>query len=997
MVYQTPILRTKLLAPKAQNILKRRRLLELLHANVDRRLIVVCAQSGYGKTTLLADFASDTKFKVIWYRLDPGDNDPAVFLSYLVEAIRKEFPRFGTQTKNRLRETVDLSKERESVATIFINELMEIIPEDTLIILDDYHHVNDNSEISEIIKFLLDQLPPKVHFVILSRVTPNLPLAILKARREVAEIETDNLKFTSPEIRQLFNDFYPLSLDDEELNNLATKTEGWIASLLLLYDSLKNLEPLKRKEFIDHFMGTRDIYEYLAQEVFEQESPRIQTFLKRTSIVPFINPDLGNILVGIKDSQNILEYLEKSHVFTTRLDGIYRYHHLFQKFLEAKSIETESKATILNLRQKAARYFKSTGEWDHAIYHYFQAEKPREAAKLISKIAGEMISTSRFSTLKSWIDRIPYQILEGEPWLLIHKGKIREIQGEWDDALALYERAFLIFRRRKDKQGAGISLGRSGELYRLKADYKRAISLLDQSLNYLEEKDQASILCSLASCHLRMDPERALSLFERALTLSHKVGDKATQASVLHNLAIPYLGRGEFADALRMSNKSLRLRQELGNKHDMALTLCNIAMVHRMEGDYELSLKVSHQALEIVEEFGYRRVRGWVLWTMGETLAEMGELKQGLKLVEESKAIFEELHDTWGLCFTLRALGRLYGMQGKFQKALEFGQRAVALTSSEGGSWEISWSLADLGILYSKSQKLNKAEEILCKAAEVAEKHDNKYILTSIYLHLAAIYHKKNDQSKTQKYLEQALNLSREYEYHHLLSMEARDTLSLFTWAFTKGISMDYLGRILFRMGSERLYRRQEVTVLFADIRGFTSLSEDLAPERVRSVLNTYLAFLTEIIFQYGGTLDKYIGDAIMAFFNAPKEQKDHALRAVEVAVEMQREIKLFQAKATDLPAVSYGIGINTGEVVVGHIGSGKRLDFTVIGDNVNIASRLCSVAGKGQILISSSTYDLVKDAVEAEKLMPIWLKGKKEPMIIYNVLNIKPEFKVEG
>ncbi|MEW6189609.1 MAG: tetratricopeptide repeat protein, partial [Actinomycetota bacterium] len=960
--------------------------------NIDRRLVVVCAQSGYGKTALLADFATETKFKVIWYRLDRSDNYPAVFLSYLVEAIKRKFPHFGTETMNSLKESMYLSREKESVTTIFINELMGIVLEDILIIFDDYHYINDNKEISEIIEFLLDQLPPNVHFVILSRVTPNLSLAALRVRREIAEIETDDLKFTPSEIRQLFSDLYPLFLDDEELSNLATKTEGWIASLLLLYASLKNLDSHERKVFIDQFIGTRDIYEYLAQEVFGQESPKIRAFLKRTSIVPFINPDLGNILAGIRDSHNVLEYLGKSHVFTTRLDGIYRYHHLFQKFLEAKSIETESKATILNLHQKAARYFTSTGEWDHAIYHYFQAEKPRGAAKLISKIAEEMISTSRFSTLKFWIDKIPREILEREPWLLIHKGNILEIQGEWDDALDLYEKAFLIFKRRRDRQGAGISLGRSGELYRLKADYKRAISLLEQSLHYIEEKNHAPTLCSLASCYLRMDPERAVSIFERALVLSQRVRDKTTQACVLHNLAIPYLERGEFADALRMSHKSLRLRRELGNKHDMALTLCNIAMVHRMQGDYGQSLKVLHQALEIVEKFGYRRVRGWILWTMGETLAEMREIEQGLKLVEESKAIFEELHDTWGLCFALRALGRLYGMQGKFQKALKFGRQAVALAKDEGGSWEISWSLADLGTLYSKLQKLNKAEEILSRAAEIAEKHDNKYILTAIYLHLAAIYHKKNDLSKAQKYLERAVNLSREYEYHHLLSMEASDTLSLFTWAFAKGIFMDYLGRILFRMGSEVLYRRQEVTVLFADIRGFTSLSEDLAPERVRSVLNTYLAFLTEIIFQYGGTLDKYIGDAIMAFFNAPKEQKDHALRAVKAAVEMQKEIKLFQAKTANLPVVSYGIGINTGEVVVGHIGSGKCLDFTVIGDNVNIASRLCSAAGKGQILISSSTYDLIKDAVEAEKLLPIRLKGKKEPMIIYNVLDIKPE-----
>ena len=159
-----------------------------------------------------------------------------------------------------------------------------------------------------------------------------------------------------------------------------------------------------------------------------------------------------------------------------------------------------------------------------------------------------------------------------------------------------------------------------------------------------------------------------------------------------------------------------------------------------------------------------------------------------------------------------------------------------------------------------------------------------------------------------------------------------------------------------------------------------------MAPKRVRQVLNTYLAFLTEIVFQHKGTLDKYIGDAIMAFFSTREGEENHALRAIKAALRMQEEIKLFQSKAKDMLNVTYGIGINTGVVVLGHIGSGRRLDFTILGDPVNIASRLCSKAKQDQILIGESTYEQIIDAFQVRNMGPVKIKGKRQAINVYEV-----------
>jgi len=211
--------------------------------------------------------------------------------------------------------------------------------------------------------------------------------------------------------------------------------------------------------------------------------------------------------------------------------------------------------------------------------------------------------------------------------------------------------------------------------------------------------------------------------------------------------------------------------------------------------------------------------------------------------------------------------------------------------------------------------------------------------------------------------------------------------------AFSKYVTKSVVDRILehkdgLKLGGEK----KVVTVFFSDIRGFTPMSEVLSAEEVVHLLNEYFTAMTAIIFKYEGTLDKYMGDAIMAIYGAPIDMTDHAERAVLAAVEMGEKMKELQAKwrMEGKREVNIGIGINTGEVVVGNIGSNERMEYTAIGDNVNLTQRLESVAEKGQILISAATYERVKHKVEATMLDPIKVKGKAEKVMAYSVQGLK-------
>ena len=181
----------------------------------------------------------------------------------------------------------------------------------------------------------------------------------------------------------------------------------------------------------------------------------------------------------------------------------------------------------------------------------------------------------------------------------------------------------------------------------------------------------------------------------------------------------------------------------------------------------------------------------------------------------------------------------------------------------------------------------------------------------------------------------------------------------------------------------------QTATILFADIRGFTHMSENMQPHEVVELLNEYFTLMTDLIFENGGTLDKYLGDGIMAVFGAPLAKIDDAARAVKTAVEMQQALVRLNAswEARGRPSWRMGVGVNTGPVTAGNIGSAKRMDYTVIGDSVNLSSRLCSNAAGSQILISESTFQLLDGTFPAQKLDPIRVKGKESEIPVFEIM----------
>ncbi len=354
------MLLTKLhIPPSGNNIVHRSKLFEQLNSGLSRKLILVSAPAGFGKTTIISDWINQHKIPTVWFSLDNGDNDPAVFLSYIISGIQSIHKEFG-QSALRLLNSPN-SPSVESITSLLINEILNI-NQNFLLVLDDFHLIKSN-EVLRLVSYLLEHIPGNIHIVILTRSDPALSLSKLRSQHQLVELRSSDLSFSANDISVLFNKKLKLGLSIDDIYSLETKTEGWIAGLQLAALSMQGHEDISG--FIQKFKGdNRYIMDYLMEEVLKIQTYDIKEFLFQTSILEQMSAPLCNAVLNRNDSQVILEMLERNNMFVIPLDyerKWYRYHHLFADLLKQKLLQKET-SIIEAIHNKACNWFEENSD-----------------------------------------------------------------------------------------------------------------------------------------------------------------------------------------------------------------------------------------------------------------------------------------------------------------------------------------------------------------------------------------------------------------------------------------------------------------------------------------------------------------------------------------------------------------------------------------------------------------------------------------------------------
>ena len=773
-----PLISAKLqIPPPRPGLVPRPRLTERLREGFTRRLTLVSAPAGYGKTTLLAHFAAHTDLALVWYTLDPSDNDPITFFDYFLTGIATQLPGFGAATRALLSNPHTATRV-EQVTTTLLNELT-VTRHSLAIVLDDYHVITA-PPIHTALDFLLAHLPPHVHLVIATRADPPLELARLRARGQLIEIHVDDLRFTPAETTQLLCDVAGMELSDAGVATLVGKTEGWVTGLQLAVTSLRQRAPDGWADFIRAFGGaTRPIFDYLADEVCSRQSPRVQSFLTRSAILRDMPDDLCDYVLEIEDSQAMLASLERANLFTSPLDATrtaYRYHALFREFLQRRLLKVEGRAAMRRLHRRAAAWFLERSDDEQAIEHLLAAGDYEAAADLVRPLRERLFHTSRYHLLEGWLKQFPPSIAEHHPWLLLTRSQLATLCGDHTQGEQFCLQAEPILQAQGDRAGLYTVYHNLAGIARTRGDFTQAEEFHQQALNYaIDDTQRAVTLGQIARClYMRGgEVQKALRLLDQAMELAEQSGHPLGRAGLFSLKGKMLSSLGDFTGALDAWHTALDLMEACGNRHQQISILNNVAYYHCLLGQLDRAEPLVHRAMELAQAFGRQDESAYTLNVQGAIHQAQGEWEAARRCHEETLTIQRRLNERYEIPVTLNWLGLLARREGRLNEALRYGEEGLALREKLGNDYETGLALIDVGATHLELAHLEQAGALWQRALDIFTRHQARYEQAQLNFYLAVLAHRRGEVDVAQTLVTVALDLAQHYDYDYIFVQDA--------------------------------------------------------------------------------------------------------------------------------------------------------------------------------------------------------------------------------
>lgn len=719
------ILETKLQPPSLKpNTLRRERLLKLLKNNLERKLVLITGDAGYGKTTLLAQVMKEEDIPSVYYDLDKGDSDLVVFASYLVHGLEKLQKGLASRTKGLLEQGGEVGKNYELLFGTLINEIVEKRKEELFIILDDYHALPEDSLVHQGLDYFVDHLPDIVHVVIASRTVPPLPsLAKWRAKEDLYELSREGLKFTEEEVRSLLSEVYKVGLSEEELKRVSEQTEGWITGIRLILQAAGKDGKTVKGTLNGYLEANQPLFEYFANEILTNESLELQDFLRKSSILEVMTSVACDKIFGVEGSEELLKSLEKRNLFVSSVGKCeYKYHRLFRDFLQVQT-KDESFRKALHLR--AADYYQRKEQWEQAIEHYLEGGSPEWAGKAISRIGDDLEEGARFDTLRKWFAQIPREIVLKYPRLFLLLGAVFREQGRLEEEKALYDEAEQQVKGLRDPLSEANILLAQGKLLFAQGEYPEALRRFRKALR---------------ACL----PEEVQK-----------------QTEILNSLGIVFSNLGEVEKARWYLRKTCRLSERAGARHNLVTAGYNLASLASQQGD----LVEAHTRFQkLIELVGgrYQHKVGHLFGNAARTALDLGQEALAERILEAGRTLCRPYEDPWSLVPLHRNESYLWVQRGDLDRA------EALLMKAMQEARRLRWAnmepilVRDLIRLYRYRGNPGKVEEAL---APLVEKEDSFDVSSRVALRIEQGFHlaSKGRMREAERVLDESLKLSRRF------------------------------------------------------------------------------------------------------------------------------------------------------------------------------------------------------------------------------------------
>jgi LuxR family maltose regulon positive regulatory protein len=586
-------------------------LINQLNERIQRKLTLITAPAGYGKTNLACEWIhslqsetaeATSNNRITWLSLEEADSEPIRFLSYVIVALQQVAPEIGIGALSLFE--MAQSPPINTVLNELINDIAGL---DThiLLVLDDYHVIS-HPEIHEALLYLVEHQPQQMHLVITSREDPPLPLPRLRARGQMAEIRMHDLRFSLDETTQFFSRSMNMDLESEVIGMLEARTEGWLAGLQLAGFVLKNLPD--HHAFMDTFGGShRYVFDYLTDEVLQSQDDVVRQFLVQTAVLKRFNTELCQAVTGNPNSQFILEQLEQTNMFIVPLDHErvwYRYHQLF-----ADSLLTElSKAEASGLYKKASAWHEANDMIFEAVTYALDSADPEFMADMIDVALQEetIWSSGNLVLYSSWLEKLPAQLFANRPRLSLNAAFVLYLSGRFDDALQLIALA-------ETDLAAQPASAEVENLLALVALYRGSIAAVRGDVQ------QAIELITFAQSRLPRADHMAHARAHFSLGLANELSGQADDAA---------------KNFLRASDKA----QSAGVRHLAVHARCSAAQVLIDQGRLHLAEKACRTAIDLAEGQRFPPL-GLALSILGGIALERNDLTTAEQHLNEGMAL----------------------------------------------------------------------------------------------------------------------------------------------------------------------------------------------------------------------------------------------------------------------------------------------------------------------------------------------------------------------
>ncbi|MBI5950836.1 MAG: tetratricopeptide repeat protein [Chloroflexi bacterium] len=689
-----PLLQTKTSIPPArQNRVERPRLMERIEEGMKRTFTLILAPAGFGKTTLIAEWARSTPMPVAWLSLERSERTSERFISYFICALQQISPQVGQTAQAML--TSGQAMAEEAILFSLLNDLSEI-KEDYAIILDDYHLL-DGSEVNTILQSLLEYLPAQMHLVITTRTMPELSLTRLRARDQMVEINVADLRFTESEIRD-FLERMGAPLPPEQISHLNQSTEGWAVGLQLAGLTLA------RQPFDWNIpAGQAHIFDYLAEEVLRRENPEVQDFLKVSALFDrfcislcdrlFSSPQFQSVkLGGGREGGDILAYIERANLFLVPLDSTgtwFRYHALFTEFLRRGLVPEQTS----KLYHEASLWFEENNLLDEAIHYATHAADHERTAALLETHYLDMVQRGEHSAVLEWLGTLPPEMMENCPRLWLARGWGSIITLDAPEAVSCAEKAEAL-----------ISPDRTSDHLRGEA---KALRILTQIFaGKIVPMEEIS---------------SAFSLLAEEDDFLH---------SMLHfNLSIHYVMLGDTAKALESFAETLEVTKSLNNPLLSIISQVQVGETRQMRGALGLAERAFQQVIQYAREtLGERTfLLAMPLISYSDLLREQNRFDEAVRHAEQGIA-FAQLWLPIASMDGQIALARIEAAQNRWDEA--FARLEQAIRVAESSTSVIDDTIASLQLV-----RLNLLRGDLSKAQHLIQVYDLEKAGEGKYFH----------------------------------------------------------------------------------------------------------------------------------------------------------------------------------------------------------------------------------------------------------------------